>query len=563
MKWHYCSLFVFVFSLTSVQFFAQGTYIPLGSDAYHIIDRLDIRYGRLLPIPHTSVKPYQRKTAAEIAETMLLSNLPFNKRQKFELQYLVDENSEWLDSLQSRTSWPLWKFYREPASLFHVNVKKDFSLKINPILAFRVAGESGNKEILFVNTRGLELRFNIRQRVGFYFFITENQTRPPRYVQRRITEFDYIPGNGYWKEFRRTGIDYFEPRGYIDVNVLRYISLQFGYDRHFIGNGFRSFYLSDFAAPFLFLKMNLKVWRFNYQTIWAELINQYKRGADRELPKKYAAFHHLNLNVAHFLDIGFFEGVIFNRRNHFELHYLNPVIFYRAIEQSLGSPDNALIGFDIKANAFNHLQVYSQFILDEFNLREIVQNKGWWANKFAWQLGAKYIDLVPNLDLQAEWNMARPFIYTHNLGDNVTANYTHYNQPLAHPLGANFYEFAAIGRYRILKNLQLSLKYIHSTYGEDSTDAASGLLTHFGGNILRNTTAETVRGVYENKIAQGARAKQNYFDIMLTYQPWHNIYVDAQFLYRNKDSKLNQRDEKTYYFGIGARMNIAYKQYEF
>ena len=542
---------------------AQGTYIPLGSEAYHIMDRLDIRYGRILPVAHTSVKPYSRKSVAEVAETLMLSNLPFNKRQKFELQYLVDDNSEWLDSLQSRTGKPLWKFYREPASLGHVNVKKDFSLKINPILAFRIAGEKNNKEVLFVNTRGAEVRFTIKQRVGFYFYVTENQTRTPEYVQDKIKERGYIPGNGYWKDYKTTGIDYFEPRGYIDVNVLKYISLQFGYDRNFIGNGYRSFYLSDFSSPYFFLKMNVKVWRINYQTIWAEFINQYNRGADKELPKKYGAFHHLNFNVAHFLDIGFFEGVIFNRKNQFEFHYLNPVIFYRAIEQSLGSPDNALIGFDIKANAFNHLQLYTQFILDEFNFKELVKNSGWWANKFGWQIGAKYIDVVPNLDLQAEFNMARPYLYSHNTGSNVTANYTHYNQPLAHPLGANFYEFIAIGRYRILKNLNVTVKYINSTYGEDSVDATTKTLTHFGGDILRSTTAETVRGVYGNKIGQGAKAKQNYFDMLISYQPWHNVYIDAEILYRKKDSKINSRDQETFYFGIGARMNIAYKQYEF
>ncbi len=542
---------------------AQGTYIPLGNEAYHIMDRLDIRYGRILPVAHTSVKPYSRKSVAEVAETLMLSNLPFNKRQKFELQYLVDDNSEWLDSLQSRTGKPLWKFYREPASLGHVNVKKDFSLKINPILAFRIAGEKNNKEVLFVNTRGAEVRFTIKQRVGFYFYVTENQTRTPQYVQDKIKERGYIPGNGYWKDYKTTGIDYFEPRGYIDVNVLKYISLQFGYDRNFIGNGYRSFYLSDFSSPYFFLKMNVKVWRINYQTIWAEFINQYNRGADKELPKKYGAFHHLNFNVAHFLDIGFFEGVIFNRKNQFEFHYLNPVIFYRAIEQSLGSPDNALIGFDIKANAFNHLQLYTQFILDEFNFKELVKNSGWWANKFGWQIGAKYIDVVPNLDLQAEFNMARPYLYSHNTGSNVTANYTHYNQPLAHPLGANFYEFIAIGRYRILKNLNVTVKYINSTYGEDSVDATTKTLTHFGGDILRSTTAETVRGVYGNKIGQGAKAKQNYFDMLISYQPWHNVYIDAEILYRKKDSKINSRDQETFYFGIGARMNIAYKQYEF
>ena len=541
------------------------TYIPLGNDAYQIVDRLDIRYGKILPIAHTSAKPYSRQIVAEIAEAMWFSNLTLNKRKRFQLTYLIDDNSEWLDTLKSRTTKPLWVFYREPASLGHVDVKKDFSLRINPILAFRFGGQIGSKDFLFVNTRGVELRFNIKQRVGFYFSVTENQMRNPKYVRDRIDEKEYIPNNGYWKVFRNNGIDFFEARGYVNVNVLKYIDLQFGYDRNFIGNGIRSFYLSDFGAPYMFLKMNTRVWRINYQTIWAELVNQYKRGADRELPKKYGAFHHLNYNVTHFLDIGFFEGVIFNRKNNFEFHYLNPIIFYRAVEQSLGSPDNALVGFDIKVNAFNHLQVYSQVVFDEFNFAELRKNSGWWANKFAVQVGAKYIDLVPNLDLQAEFNYARPFTYAHNTNPvtGVTANYTHYNQPLAHPLGANFYEFLLTGRYQIIPQLNVTAKYFYSVYGEDSIDAVTGKAQHFGGDILKSTTAQTVTNVYGNNVGNGARATQNYFNLLATYQPWHNVYVDLEFLYRSKDSKVNALDSKTLYFGVGARMNIAYRQYEF
>ncbi len=541
------------------------TYVPLGSPAYQTIERLDIRYGKILPIAHTSVKPFSRQAAAEIGETMWFSNLPINRRMRQQLKFLVDDNSEWLDTLVSRTERPIWIFYREPASLGSVDIKKNFSLRLNPVLAFRFGWQTGTRDFLFVNTRGAELRFNIKQRIGFYVFVTENQMRNPRYVRDMIDEREFIPGNGYWKVYRNTGIDFFEARGYVDVNVLKYINLQFGYDRHFIGNGIRSFYLSDFSAPFMFLKMNTKVWRFNYQTIWAELINQYNRGVDRELPKKYATFHHLNLNVAHFLDIGFFEGVIFNRKNHFEFHYLNPIIFYRAVEQSLGSPDNALIGFDIKANLFNHLQLYSQVVFDEFNFSELRKGSGWWANKYALQFGAKYIDVFPNLDLHAEFNYARPFMYAHNFNAELgtTANYTHYNQPLAHPLGANFYEFLLTGRYQVWNDVTLTAKYYYSVYGEDSLNSLTNQFDHFGGNIRRNSTSQTVASEYGNKVAQGARVTQNYFNFLATWQPWHNVYVDFEFLYRNKNSAINSRDDKTIYFGVGARMNIAHKMFEF
>ena len=84
------------------------------------------------------------------------------------------------------------------------------------------------------------------------------------------------------------------------------------------------------------------------------------------------------------------------------MHYLNPLIFYRSIEQNLGSPDNALIGFDYKANVANTAQFYGQFVMDEFNFAQIKQFNGWWGNKYALQQGFKYINVggVQNLDLQ-------------------------------------------------------------------------------------------------------------------------------------------------------------------
>ena len=54
----------------------------------------------------------------------------------------------------------------------------------------------------------------------------------------------------------------------------------------------------------------------------------------------------------------------------------------------------------------------------------------------AYKLGLKYIDVlgIDNLDYQVEWNTARPYTYSHY----DDANYTHYNQALAHPVGSKF-----------------------------------------------------------------------------------------------------------------------------
>jgi hypothetical protein len=112
-------------------------------------------------------------------------------------------------------------------------------------------------------------------------------------------------------------------------------------------------------------------------------------------------------------------------------------MFLRVAEHQNGSADNAIVGFDAKANIAKTLQIYSQLTLDEFKLSEVTGGNGWWGNKFGVQMGVKYIDAfkIRNLDLQAEYNVVRPYTYSHS--DSV-ANYTHYNQPLAHPIRSEF-----------------------------------------------------------------------------------------------------------------------------
>mgnify|MGYP006208617631 CR=1 FL=1 len=203
-------------------------------------------------------------------------------------------------------------------------------------------------------------------------------------------------------------MDFLQARGYITFEATKSINLQFGHDRFFIGNGYRSLILSDFAPPSLFLKGNVKVWKLNYLFLLNQMTadNRIPRGTgDQGYPNKFVALHHLSLNIGSKLNIGVFESVVFSpddslNTDHFRLEYLNPIIFYRAIEQQNGSSDNVMLGFDFKYNAARHLSFYGQFVLDEFVIDNIRAGNGWWANKFAVQAGGKYIDAfgVSNLD---------------------------------------------------------------------------------------------------------------------------------------------------------------------
>ena len=540
---------------------AQGTTIPLNGDSYHMFDRFNVKYSKLLPRTHTAVKPYSRKKVAEYAMAITDANLTGNKRFKYNHSYQYIENSEWLEDTVIRSKKILWRvIYPEPANLFSVNTE-GFILKINPVLHFELGKEKDLNELKFVNTRGAELRGYIKKKIGFYTYLTDNQQRNMSYVQQRISEDpEAVPGEGFYKDFKETGVDYFTARGYVVFNILDAIDVSFGHDKHFFGNGIRSFFLSDYGNNYLFLKLHTTIWRISYTNLFTEMTATYDRGGDQLLKKKYGAFHHLNFNVTHWLDLALFEGVMFERENHFELQYLNPIIFYRSIEQELGSPDNAVVGMDFKANIARRFQLYGQLLFDEFNLSQLREGNGWWANKFAVQSGLKYIDVfgLDQLDAQFEFNWARPYTYTHN---TLGTSYTHYNQPLAHPLGANFWEILAQLRYQILPELTAKASLMYAIKGTD--DATS----NWGGNIfipnVDDNGSLTVQQEFGNEVTQGIKQKITLFDFLISYQVKHQLYFDINVVARKVSSDNPAQDATQVYGGFGARLNIPYRSYNF
>ena len=554
--------------------FAQSTYIPLGSKAYDFIERMEIKLQDNRNLNFSSVKPFSRKAIVREVEyldstrmTPTDSAMGFNKYgdrsdliltpvDEYNLRSLLMNNIEWTQTPRPEfeSARPFLKnFYKTKANFLEVN-NKDFFLALNPMLNLQLGTSSGGNGI-YLNTRGVNVRGMIAERVGFSAIITENQEKGPDFFQARTNMFRAVPGVGFYKPFKKNGYDYFDARGYITFNAAKFIDFQFGYDKNFIGNGYRSTFLSDYGNSYLFFKINTRIWKFNYQNIFMELMPQFKKtGPDTLLDRKYAAMHHLSMDVTKWLNIGLFEGVIFGRKNHFDFQYLNPIIFYRHIEGTVGSPDNAVAGIDFKANVAHTAQVYGQLLLDEFVLAQIKKKTGYWANKYAVQLGLKYVDAfnINNLDVQLEMNLARPFTYSHN---DTIANYTHYNQPLAHPLGANFREFIAIAKYQPKPKIYLSGRIIYYVQGLDS------LGRNFGSNPLEN---------YVNRprdfgffIGSGYRASCLNASFTASYELRENLFIDATALGRTFKVKEANSTNNTSMLTVGIRWNMAKRDYDY
>ena len=285
-----------------------------------------------------------------------------------------------------------------------------------------------------------------------------------------------------------------------------------------------------------------------------ELESQFLKRRDTLLDRKYAAMHHLSLNVTKWLNLGLFEGIIFGRVNHFDFQYLNPIIFYRHVEGSIGSPDNALAGIDFKSNLANRFQLYGQLLLDEFNLKQVKANNGSWSNKWGVQLGVKYMNVlgIPALDLQLESNRVRPFTYSHR---SAVANYTHYNQLLAHPLGANFQEFISILTYQPIPRLQIQTKLIYYFQGIDSLGGKN-----LGSNPL--LLYSTRKGDYGYFLGIGRQVTSFNSLLLLSYECKENLFIDFSVQQRNYSIEAEKIKNNSTTMTLGVRLNFLRREYE-
>ncbi len=524
-----------------------------------------------MPNLFTGVKPWERARIIEMVDSLNQLGLFTSRSDKFNYEYLNNDSWEWSKAESSNSAKPILKhFYKKKSDFFHVD-EKWFDLHVNPVIYFGAGKDSNLEDPTYINTRGAEVRGMVDKKVGFYTILTDNQSLLPSYTSYYRDSLLVVPHEGFWKGFKETrAVDFLHARGYITFQATRHINIQFGHDRFFLGNGYRSLLFSDFGPPTWFIKGNVKVWKINYLFLLNQMIADVAGNSSgltslkNGYPNKFNALHHLSINVGKKLTLGVFESVIFspddpNGTDHFRLDYLNPIIFYRAIEQPNGSSDNVLLGFDFKTNPIKNLSFYGQFILDEFVISHIRAQDGWWANKFGVQFGGKYVDAfgVPNLDLQGEVNIVRPYTYSH---DTEYGDYSQYRQAIAHPLGANFKEVVGILRYQPLPRLNVVGKLMLMEKGVDAARE------NWGGNILRQNIYKSdvfTRPELGNKVGQGTKNTILFGSFTASWMLRHNIFIDGTMIIRKSESKLAYFNNDVNVATLSLRVNMARRLYEF
>jgi len=543
--------------------FAQTTYLPLNTEDYHTLDRLETRSGRLSDSLFLSTKEAMRSRTVYFLgqQKRNTGDTNLSAIDRYNIDQMLSENGEWTadenGAIDSKRAW-FNAFYKKQYDFVHVNADNLF-LVINPVISAEVYSERNNNRSLFWSARGFEARGWIAKKIGFYTRVTDNQEKDVSFADvwvRLHNGYSAVPGANYYQG-QQTGLyDYFLAAAYFDFAIIKnHLNATFGYDKHFIGDGLTSMFLSDFSASTPFLKLNTRIWKLNYENLYLELAPEFAGTPDHLKPHKYCTIQHLSINATRWLNFGLFESVVFDRTDGYEIRYLNPVIFLGEAEQSIGSPDKKHIGFDFKAIAAKHLQFYGQFMLDEFKSKNFFSNNGWWGNKWALQLGCKYFDAftVKNLDLQLEVNAVRPYTYTHY---DTIANFTNYNQPMANPLGADFVQLIGVAKYQATKKLFLTLKGMYYVQGAD-TGAAD-----FGSNIFLSYNDRSME--YGVKLINGVRTHCTIMNLNASYQLRPNLFIDLGATNRSYVSEYSgiPSVSTTYFYG-GFRLNIARRDLDF
>lgn len=512
--------------------------IPLSHHNYSLFDPALNRVGQN---NHTAQKPYVYS----------------------EVNRYYDFSAENQKLLKNKKSWFGRKWWNEHM----VTIKGDnYWITLDPGVDLQAGRDLDNDIDTYNNTRLVYTQGGIGKNFNFFAVIYESQGRFADYFNRfaeaRAPDGGnpaIIPGRGIAKRFRSDSYDYPLATGHISWSPASWVNIQLGHGKNFIGDGYRSLFLSDNASPYPFVRINTNFWKLKYTNTWMSLRDvRSDVTLDGSFRTKYMANHYLSYNITKRLNIGLFESVIWENDNDrgFDFNYINPIIFYRAIEFSTGSRGgNALIGISSKYKFSDRINAYGQFIIDEFSSSDIFGGEGSYKNKVGYQIGAKYYDAfgLENLYLQAEYNRIRPYTYSHN---TIVLNYGHNNQSMAHTLGANFWEFIGIARYQRGRFFG-SAKAIVAKRGFEFNTSEDNFF--YGGNIY-GTEDDRVSDL-GNELAQGNTTDFFHFEFQAGYliNPATNLKVYASAIFRDFNPELDTVsvfDNQTTWLNFGVRTDL-------
>ena len=444
------------------------------------------------------------------------------------------------------------KVYQENLFIIHDSASK-FYATIDPLFNFQ-AGEdrndSGKKYVQ--NTRGILIQGNVGSKFAFSSIFWENQASFPYYIRQFINQNYVVPGNGRPKSFGTNSYDFSMSEAYLSYSFSSHFNIQGGYGKNFIGDGYRSLLLSDNSFAYPYLRFTTTFWHIQYTNLYTEFEDPFSNPAttvgniEGVIQRKAGAFQYLSWNIVPQVEFGLFQGMVWtagDQYNHmaFNANYFDPVIGVNAANYGMGNTNNIVLGSTIKYKICKHVMAYGQLLADDFpqsgNMKSFYDRTGY-------QAGLKYYNKFG--ELQLEYNQVRP--YTYSSSDSLQS-YTHYDQSLADPLGANFKELIGI----------INLRYHHFSIHLQGNYALEGLDTansNYGNNIFLPDTKATLTST-NVQMLQGVKSTLMYMDVHISYlmNPRTNMNFTLGVSRRTLTNNVYNEPASTFIY-VGFRTSI-------
>jgi len=446
----------------------------------------------------------------------------------------------------SRHTWIVRKIFNE--HVFDVKTK-EYTFFADYLPDLMIGRDLTDKINTNMNTRGYQLGGTIGSKFSFYSSGFENSARFTGYYNDIVNKYAFIPGQSYNRSYNGQAIgsqDWSYVTAYVSYTPIKQLNITLGTDKTFIGDGYRSLLLSDFAANYPLLRLTANIGPVQYMAMWTymEDINIPKFDQFLSNRRKYAAFHYLDWNVTNRLSLGFFNAVIAQEADDnghfhsFDANLINPLFFAASIGPK-NQPDNVLSGFTGKYKILDKTAVYAQLLMDN-------------SNTDGYQVGVRGGDLlgVKNFSYLVEYNTVKPFTYT---SPQIITNYTDYSQPLADPLGANFREFIGILNYSI-GNFDFMGQVNYAKYGLNPPSQ------NYGKELTYTSTSAVTS---DRVIGQGIPAKFYYAEATASYliNPKYNLRFELGGLIRRETTDIGSRKTTAITFGLRSTFRAIYHDF--
>ena len=245
--------------------------------------------------------------------------------------------------------------------------------------------------------------------------------------------------------------------------------------------------LSPNVPYFDYLSIGAHVGAVRYEGIVGSLLaDTLTGGAGADIPSKYIALHDLTFLLGENVELGFTDMLIYSGR--FDLAYWNPFSFLKSVEHSLNDRDNGILGAHARWKIADGFETRGQIVVDDVAASLI--GKGYWSNKFAYELGAMWAGALGmnDLDWMVEWTRVEPYTYSHfNPNNRFSSSQT----LLGAQIGPNAQSFWTMLKWTPTSKLLLSLEAQYIQRGENVYDSTGKLLYNAGSDYTLSHTNET------------------------------------------------------------------------